>query len=154
MSTVDWSALPPPQPDPDLDSAGFWTATASGELRMCRCGTCGLWHQPPLERCRRCAAPTMFEPVAGTGTIYTFVVQRQAAVVGCTDVPYVVALVDLDEQPGLRLPGRIIGIDPDDVSVGMAVRARIVALAGGHYKMPVFETAHRDDRRGQPPSPR
>ena len=95
---------------------------------------------PPLERCRRCGAPTTFEPISGNGTIYTFIVQRQPAVVGYFDqVPYAVALVDIDEQPGVRLPGRVVDIDPDDVTIGMRVSARIVDLPGGNYRIPVFD---------------
>ena len=45
----------PPQPVPDADTAPFWAATAAGRLAMCRCQSCGLWLQPPLERCRACA---------------------------------------------------------------------------------------------------
>jgi uncharacterized protein len=145
MSDVDWSSLPPAQPAPDIDSAPFWEATARGELALCRCQECGHWHQPPLERCRRCAGPTAFERVSGNGTVSTYIVQRQAAVVGYVDrVPYVVALVDLDEQPGLRLPGRMADVEPDDVSIGMRVQARIVDLPGGTFRIaewvPVLST--------------
>ena len=140
--SIEWSALPPPQPSPDADTAPFWAATAAGHLAICRCQDCGLWLQPPLERCRACAGPTAFVAVPGTGVISTFVIQRQAAVVGYFDkVPYAVALVDLDEQPGLRLPGRVVGIDVDDVTVGMRVKARIEKLAGGNFSVAVFEPA-------------
>lgn len=142
MTALDWATLPPPQPDPDFDTVPFWDATADGRLAMCRCQACGLWHQPPLERCRRCAGPTTFEPVGGEGTIFTFIVQRQPAVVGYFDqVPYAVALVELDEQLGLRLPGRVVDIDPDDVAIGMRVRARIDQLPGGDYRVPVWTPA-------------
>jgi uncharacterized OB-fold protein len=136
----------PPQPMPDVDSEGFWDATAEGHLAMCRCVECGLWLQPPLERCRRCAGATVFEEVAGTGTVYSFIVQRQPSVVGYQDaIPYVVALVELDEQLGLRLPSRIVGMEPEQVSVGMRVRAELVELPGGDYKIPVFRQDDRED---------
>lgn len=138
-ASIDWSALPPPQPSPDLDTRQFWDATADGRLAFARCQACGFWHSPPLERCRRCAAPTAFEAVAGTGTVYTFIVQRQPAVVGYFDqVPYTVAIVELDEQSGLRIPGRLVDVDPDDVSIGMRVQARIVPLPGGDFRVPVW----------------
>lgn len=140
MSAADWATLPPPQPAPDFDTAPFWQATAEGRLAMCHCQDCGHWNQPPLERCRRCGGPTAFEPISGKGTIYTFIVQRQPAVVGYFDkVPYSVALVDLDEQESLRLPGRVVGIEPDDVAIGMRVRARIEPLPGGGHHVVVFE---------------
>lgn len=139
MSAVDWSALPPPQPAPDGDTAGFWQASAEGRLAMCRCQSCGYWLSPPLERCRVCDGPTAFEPVAGTGTIETFIVQRQPAVVGYFDqVPYAEALVDLDEQPHLRLPGRVVGVDPDDIEIGMRVSVELRPLPGGDAVVPVW----------------
>jgi hypothetical protein len=82
VTAIDWSALPPPQPEPDVDTAPFWDATAHGQLLMCRCLECRHSHQPPLERCRRCGGETAFEPISGHGTVYTFIVQRQPAVVG------------------------------------------------------------------------
>jgi uncharacterized protein len=135
-------AASPPQPLPDADTARFWEATASGRLAMCRCQDCGLWLQPPLERCRRCVGPTAFEEVSGSGTLYSFIVQRQASVPGYLDqVPYTVGLVELDEQPGLRLPGRVVGIDPEDVACGMRMKAELVALPGGDFIVPVFRPA-------------
>jgi hypothetical protein len=139
--TTDWSALPPPQPAPDHDTAPFWDATSEGRLSMCRCTECGGWQQPPLERCRTCAGATSFQPVSGLGSVYSFIVQRQPAVVGyvgADKVPYAVALVELDEQEGLRLPGRVVDIDVDDVTIGMRVRARLDDLPGGTYRVPVW----------------
>jgi uncharacterized OB-fold protein len=132
----------PPQPAPDVDSEPFWAATADGRLALCRCSECRIWLQPPLERCRVCEAATSFEPVAGTGRVYSFIVQRQASVVGYLDaLPYVVALVELDEQLGLRLPSRLVGVEPDDVTVGMRVAVEFTALPGGDYTVPVFRPA-------------
>lgn len=129
----------PPQPRPDLDSEPFWQATAQGRLELCRCQDCGLWHQPPQDRCRHCHGTTGFEEVSGNGTVSSFIVVRHAAVPGYLDeLPYVVALVELDEQAGLRLPGRIVGADPDSVKVAARVRAEIVPLRGGDYRVPVF----------------
>lgn len=53
--------------------------------------------------------------------------------------PYAVALVDLDEQPGLRLPGRMVAAD--DVQIGMRVQARIEDLRGGDFRVVVFAPA-------------
>jgi hypothetical protein len=70
---------------------------------------------------------------------HDLVIQRQPAVVGYFDkVPYAVALVDIDEQPGLRLPGRVLDIDPDAVAIGMSVSARLDPLPGGDFVVPVW----------------
>jgi uncharacterized protein len=132
----------PPQPLPDPDTRGFWEATARGELAICRCSSCGLWLQPPLERCRRCASATTFEPVSGAGSVYSYIVVHHPAVPGfLDDLPYVVALVELDEQPGLRLAARIMDTSPDAIGVGQRVQADLVALRGSDFHVPVFRLA-------------
>jgi uncharacterized OB-fold protein len=74
--------------------------------------------------------------------VYTFIVQRQPAVVGYFDrVPYAVALVELEEQAGLRLPGRLVDVDPETVEIGMRVCARIEDLPGGDHRVPVWAPA-------------
>jgi uncharacterized protein len=129
----------PPQPAPDADSEQFWRATAAGRLTICRCSSCRLWLQPPLEHCRVCDGPTAFEEISGTGEIYSFIVVRQASVPGyLTELPYAVILVELDEQKGLRLPSRIIGTPIESIRVGMRVKAELIALAGGNFVVPVF----------------
>ena len=138
---IDASTIPP-QPVPDPDSEGFWRATSEGRLALCRCRSCRTWFHPPLERCRRCDEPTAFETVAGGGEIYSFIVVRKPSVPGYLDtVPYVVAIVELDEQRGLRLPGRVVGVDPDAVTVGMRVYAQISTLPGGEFSVAVFRQA-------------
>ncbi len=115
--------LLPPVPLPDPDSQGFWDALAADELAICRCADCRRWMQPPMERCRYCGGETAFEPVSGRGSVFSYIVVRHPAVPGHTP-PYVVVLVDLDEEPGVRLTG-IIDADPADVQIDMAVRADI-----------------------------
>jgi uncharacterized OB-fold protein len=129
----------PPQPLPDEDSLGFWQATAEGRLEICRCQGCRLWLQPPLERCPHCWSETAFEPVSGEGEVHSFIVVHQPAIPGYRDqLPYVVALVTLAEQAGLRLPGRLVGIPPTQAKIGQQVQAEIEPLSGGDYHVAVF----------------
>jgi uncharacterized OB-fold protein len=129
----------PPQPRPDADTEGFWQATEHGELALCRCRECRHWQHPPVERCRECGGPTTFERISAAGTVFSFIVANRASVPGFSELtPYVVALIDLDEQPGLRLASRLAGIDAHAVEIGMRVQAEIEALAGGNYRIPVF----------------
>jgi uncharacterized OB-fold protein len=92
-----------------------------------------------MERCRRCGAVTAFEEVSGRGTVYSYIVQRQPSVPGyLDDLPYVVALVELPEQDHLRLPARLVDVDPESVSVGMPVSVDFLPLDGGDFMIPVF----------------
>jgi uncharacterized OB-fold protein len=51
--------------------------------------------------------------------------------------PYVVGLVELAEQPGLRI-NAVIDADPADVRVGQDVELRIVELGESGYRIPEF----------------
>jgi uncharacterized protein len=132
----------PPQPVPDFDSEKFWESTAEGRLALCRCQACGCWLQPPLERCRRCAGETAFEEVSGQGSVYSFIVVRQPSVPGyLEDLPYVVAVVELPEQKNLRLPARLVDVEPEAVRVGIPVQVAFQPLPGGPFVVPVFRPA-------------
>jgi uncharacterized OB-fold protein len=129
----------PPQPSPDEDTGGFWQALQDGTLAVCRCTECRRWLQPALERCPTCWAHTSFEPVGGTGEVFSFIVVHKPAIPGYRDkLPYAVALVELDEQAGLRLPARLVNVDPGEVRIGQRVRAEIQRHPGGDYHVAVF----------------
>ena len=114
-----------PVPVPDPDTAPFWEATAGGTLALCRCVDTGEWFHPPVERSRRTGGPVRFEPVSGRGTVFSYVVVRQQLVPG-PQVPYVIAVVELEEQAGLRMTG-VLHADPAEVAIGMPVRAELTA---------------------------
>ena len=111
-------ALAAPIPVPDPDSAPYWEGLKSGKLMLCRCDDTGKWIHPPLERSRYTGGPVHFEEVSGDGTIFSYIVVRQALVPGRVP-PYVVGLVELAEQPGLRI-NAVIDADPADVRIGQA----------------------------------
>jgi uncharacterized OB-fold protein len=129
-------ALLSPIPVPDPDSAPFWEGLKIGKLMLCRCDDTGKWIHPPLERSRYTGGPVHFEEVSGEGTIYSYIVVRQALVPGRVP-PYVVALIELAEQPGLRI-NAVIDADPAEVRIGRPVRARVVDLGETGYRIPEF----------------
>ena len=95
-------ALAAPVPVPDPDTAPYWEGLKVGKLMLCRCDDTGKWIHPPLERSRYTGGPVHFEEVSGDGTVFSYIVVRQALVPGRVP-PYVVGLVELVEQPGLRI---------------------------------------------------
>lgn len=129
-------AVMPPVPVPNPDTAPYWEALKNGKLMLCRCDDTGRWIHPPLERSRYTGGPVHFEEVSGEGTIYSYIVVRQALVPG-RKPPFVVALVDIAEEPGVRLSA-FIEAEPDEVHIGQRVRARIVDLGDSGYRIPIF----------------
>jgi uncharacterized protein len=69
------------------------------------------------------SAEVTAEPVSGRAGIHTFTVNRHRWFPG-QQVPYVLAIVELIEQAGLRLTTRLVDISPEAVRIGMPVRVQ------------------------------
>jgi uncharacterized protein len=126
----------PGRPAPTITkiTEDFWRGGADGELRIQRCQACGMWLHPPRPLCRRCLSPDLFpEAVSGRGAVWSFTVNRYQWAQGL-EPPYVLAEVELEEQPGLRLLTTIV--DCEDVQIGMPVQVRFEPA--GDAWVPVF----------------
>lgn len=105
----------------DETNAFFWTAGADGFLRFLRCQACGYYLHPPSPRCPECGSLDVLpEAVSGRGEVFTYTVNHQSWD-GTTD-PYIIAIVELAEQVGLRLTTNLVGMDLDVVEVGQLVQ--------------------------------
>jgi uncharacterized OB-fold protein len=103
------------------ENAFFWRAGEAGVLRFMRCCICGFYIHPPLPMCRVCKSrDVQDEPVSGRGTVLTYTVNRQVWEVGL-EAPYVIAIVELAEQRGLRLTTNIVNCRLEEVRIGMPV---------------------------------
>ncbi|OZG28824.1 hypothetical protein DFR67_107231 [Williamsia limnetica] len=132
-----------PLPVPDPDSASYWDALAEGKLKICRCVDTGTWIHPPLERSRITGGPVRFDEVSGYGTIFSFIVIRQPTVPGHRP-PYVTALIELDEQSGLRMSA-VVDAQPHTIRIGQRVRARIVEIGDSGVYAPEFVPIGTDE---------
>jgi uncharacterized OB-fold protein len=102
----------------------FFAGSVRGELRVQRCATCGKHHHYPRSLCPHCGADTLeWVTASGRGTVYSFTVIRQHGIPPFKEeAPYVVALVDLEEE-GARFIARLPTVAPEDAAIGMSVRA-------------------------------
>ena len=127
-------ALPVPQITDE--NGAFWTGGRDGELLIIRCTSCGYWIHPPTPRCPQCLSDAV-EPqaVSGRGTVYSYTINRQAWFPGL-EVPFVIAMVELDEQPGLRLMTNIVDCPTEEVEIDMPVEVAFVER--GEAFIPVF----------------
>jgi uncharacterized OB-fold protein len=71
--------------------------------------------------------------------VFTFTVNHQAWTPELA-VPYVIAIVALDEAPGLHLSTRLVDVDPADVTIGM--RVRVTFEQRGDVWLPLFRPCH------------
>lgn len=105
----------------DADNEFFWTSGADGKLRFLRCTMCGYYLHPPGPVCPRCLTKSLQpEVVSGRATVATFTVNHQPWI-PTYEPPYVIALVEIDEQPSVRLMTNLVDCGIDDVSIGMRV---------------------------------
>ena len=121
------SAGPVMRPPISPDTEFFWDGTQAGELRIQHCGACGALRHPPGPTCLSCGTTQKqdYQVAAGTGSVYSYVVHRHPPVPG-KQLPIVIALVELTE--GVRMMGELTGTDPDDVRIGMPVRASFLRV--------------------------
>ena len=113
--------LPNPAPAIAPDTEEFWSATAQGRLLLRHCDDCDtvIWYPRPF--CPACGGfNTSWTQASGRGTVYAFTIVHRSGMPGWREArPYVVAYVELEEGP--RVMTNIVGCEPDDVRVGMAV---------------------------------
>jgi uncharacterized protein len=110
-----------PQPVPTSETAAFWTGGKDGQLFIYHCRACRRFFHPPAPVCWRCRS-TEVGPVtvSGRATVASYTVNRQPWIPGFPP-PYVVALVELAEEPDVRLMTNVVDVAPGDVTVGMPV---------------------------------
>lgn len=109
-------------PQLDEDNRAFWTRGADGELAICRCQSCQHYIHPPSAACPRCRSVDLrAQAVSGQGRVVSFSVNEQAWVAG-QEVPFVLAVVELQEQTGLWVMTNVVGCEPNSVFIGQAVR--------------------------------
>ena len=110
-------------------SKPFWEAASRGELLIQRCPS-GHRQFYPRAVCRVCGSDPEWERASGRGTVHTFTVIRQNHARPFRDeLPYVVAMVELDE--GVRMMGNITDCAIDQVRIGMPVEVHMVQAEPG-----------------------
>jgi uncharacterized protein len=108
-------------PEVTSDDKAFWTGGASGRLLIARCEDCGYWIHPPTPVCPICRGMAIEpHPVSGRGIVMSFSIVHYQWLPE-PKAPYIVVLVELVEQEGLRLTSRLVGLDPHDVAIGTHV---------------------------------
>lgn len=129
-------SLPVPAVNPD--TAPYWEAASQDRLIMQRCGGCGNLRFYPRYLCPDCWSDQAdWVEVSGQGRVHSFTVMRRApspAFMG--RVPYVVALIDLEEGP--RMMANIVGDDALDTAIDDAVTVCFEERADG-FKVPQFQ---------------
>ena len=129
------------EPPTSEASEPFWEATKEKRFLIQRCDACDSTIFYPREVCPQCLSSESlsWSESQGNGTIYAASVQEKPANPFMADrVPYVVALVELDD--GIRLMSNVINCAPYDATVGRTVKLTWEPLSDGRH-LPQFELA-------------
>lgn len=122
------------------DTATFWDACQRHELLIQQCNKCGTHQFYPRIFCTNCSSTTLkWVPASGMGIIETWtIVRRAVSAAYAGDVPYVIALIKLQEGPVMM--SKIIACEPESVHTGMAVEVSFEDWSE-QVSMPVFVPA-------------
>jgi uncharacterized protein len=118
----------------------IWRAGHDGLLHILRCQQCGYWLHPYIARCPMCRSDRVAaEPVSGRATVAGFTVNHQRWQPD-VPVPYVVAIVELEERADMRLMSNLPRTPIDQVRIGLPVKVYFEPRDNGIF-LPLFEAA-------------
>jgi uncharacterized protein len=113
-------------PLPDLSderTAEYFAGAARGELLIPRCDECGrlVWYPEP--KCPDCGGESFtWTRVSGRGRVFSWTVVRRAFLPAFEEmVPFVTALVALEEDPAVRVVTYIVDVEPEALTADMRV---------------------------------
>ena len=129
-----------PEPTPNGDSLPYWNAARERRFVLRACKSCGKKHFMPRYLCPHCWSDDLeWVESKGGGTVYSFsVVHRAPTPTFAAKVPYVIAMIDLDDGP--RMFANVIGADALDVAIGDRVKLTFEDRGDGAM-LPQFERA-------------
>jgi hypothetical protein len=129
-----------PLPQPNADTKPFWDGCKEHQLRFQKCRNCGHLRWPPSIICPICYSPeTEWTVASGKGKIYTFAIYHHAYDKTFeNDLPYVVALVELEEGPHILT--NIVGCSPSEVQCDMPVEVTWEDVTK-QFSLPKFKPA-------------
>lgn len=112
-----------PLPQPDDATEPYWQACREEELRMQTCEGCGHRRFPPRPMCPRCLdMRSRWDRMSGRGQIYSWVICHPPLLPAFQErAPLLVVLVELEDDPSLRMVGNLLDCDPERVAIGMPV---------------------------------
>jgi len=107
-----------PLPTITDENREFWEGAKRGKLRMQKCGDCGHIRYPISHVCPKCLSYNFnWTDLSGRGEVFSYIVFYQLYNKAFEkDIPYNVALVQLEEGP--RMYSNVVGVDNDAVKVG------------------------------------
>lgn len=123
------------RPEMTPENTPFWTGGARGELMITHCDACDHAIHPAQVVCPKCLSSTTPRAATGTGTIIARTVNRQQWSADMV-VPFALAVVELDGEPGVRITARVVDVDVEAVRIGD--RLQVAFEQDGEIWFPMF----------------
>jgi len=127
-----------PLPTISGETKPYWDNCRRGRLLIQKCDSCGEYQFYPRGICANCwSNDIQWITSSGKGTVWASTVTYQNGTPGfAEDVPYVLALVELEE--GVRMFTNIVECDPRSVTIGMPVEVTFIQ-ATNQISVPYFK---------------
>lgn len=118
---MSWETVLRPLPELTSENQAFWTGGERGELMIAFCNDCKQAIHPPQLVCPACLSRRVTpRAVAGTGTVYTYTINHQQWLPDMA-VPFALAVVDVDDAPGVRVTAPVDCSDSQSIAIGSRV---------------------------------
>ena len=126
-------------PKKSFDTEPFWDYCCKHEFRLQKCADCGTVRWPASIVCPNCLSGNFdWELMSGKGKIYSFVIFHKAFHKNFKDkVPYVVAIIALDEGP--KFLSNVVNCDISKVACEKRVSLTWLDNEEAAFAIPVFE---------------
>ena len=135
-----------PRPGITRDNAFFWEGVEAGRLLIQRCAACARLRHPPGPMCPAChSLEWNTVEASGRATLYSFALHFHPTIPPF-EAGHPVALVELAE--GTRLVSELVGVEQDDIRIGMALQVQFDAVDEG-FVLPRFRAADEGQQSGQ-----
>lgn len=134
IATTPFRVLPQVTPE----NEHYWRGGARGELCFLRCIACAQLVHPPAPSCPECLSRELApHAVSGRARLATYTVNHHPWVPGFPP-PYVIAIVEIEEQPSLRVTTNLVNCAESEIAIGMPLRVVFEERDGGVF-IPLFE---------------
>jgi uncharacterized OB-fold protein len=114
----------------------YWDGCLVGELRLQYCAACAAHYFPPRDFCPTCLSRDVeWRGVSGRGRLHSYVINHSFAPPGW-EVPYAIALVELDEGP--RLMSNILDVPQTPEALVLDMELEVTFETRGDMTLPQF----------------
>jgi uncharacterized OB-fold protein len=132
----------PVVPAPNSLTEFFWEGAKRHELVIQRCNSCRQFQHWPEPICHHCLSFDLAgDRVSGRGTVYSYEIATQAFHPYFeARLPFVIAVIELADQPHLKMVSNLVDFAADGLAVGASVEVAFQRL-NDDFTLPVFRPA-------------